>query len=359
LYLFKIIIIREWPEGWVGNLVISYALVGLFTYIISHTLINKEHKFYKKLPQIFFFSLFPLIIMLFLSINIRIKEYGYTESRYYVIAIAIWLLLISVLYLFTKYKALKYIPISMTIITIFTLFGPWSSLLVSEKSQQTRFEDILSKYDALPNGKVKAIEDTVAFKDQKNISSIIKYLYEIHGVESLDDYFNEDLTLLDTNKYNLNNYLEIVSLVGIDYISERQSNPLTDTYFNLNKDFNIKTAVAISNSDFYLTYNSYVSKGNKDIQEFKIDSSYISLSLLPKKMLVSYLGEEKEINIIDLVNQLKVKNHQNVSPLDFKLTVKLSSIEILFLFNTISGNINDDIITIGAIDANLFVKKLD
>ena len=44
----------------------------------------------------------PILIMMFISIGIRIRQYGVTENRYFVIILGLWVLGIMLYFTFTK-----------------------------------------------------------------------------------------------------------------------------------------------------------------------------------------------------------------------------------------------------------------
>ena len=145
-YMFKVIISAQIPEGINSYLIIIFSILGIFSLLLIYPVQNSEkYKWIKIYSKIFYWAIFPLIILLFTAIFIRIKEYGITENRYFILALAFWLVGISVFLLINKLKNIKLIPISLSILTLIAAFGPWSAFSISKHSQINRLETILRK----------------------------------------------------------------------------------------------------------------------------------------------------------------------------------------------------------------------
>ncbi|NHW22516.1 DUF4153 domain-containing protein, partial [Escherichia coli] len=83
--------------------VISYSLVGIFALLLVHPLKNENSKSWVKwFSKIFYFSLVPMLVLLFVAIFTRLFDYGVTESRYFVLLMAIWITLCTFYFIFRK-----------------------------------------------------------------------------------------------------------------------------------------------------------------------------------------------------------------------------------------------------------------
>ncbi|MBI2634914.1 DUF4153 domain-containing protein [Candidatus Peregrinibacteria bacterium] len=180
IYAGKILITQEWPQGIVSGLVIGFAIAGMITHIILYPF-EKEFSWIKKAQKTFYILLLPQIAMLFTAIYLRISDYGITENRYYIVLLGLWLIGMAFYFLFSKKQNLKYIPVSVTIIIVLSLFGPWSSFNISEADQLKRLESLLE--DKLPLPETKKYQ----------LRSILSYLVQNHGTEKLTP-------LIDTKK---------------------------------------------------------------------------------------------------------------------------------------------------------------
>jgi len=83
--------------------------------------------------------------MLFYAIYLRINQYDLTINRYFVVVFGLWLLVISIYYIFSKKKHLSIIPAILTLFTIIISVGPWSVYSLPESRQLDRLKTNLEK----------------------------------------------------------------------------------------------------------------------------------------------------------------------------------------------------------------------
>jgi hypothetical protein len=142
---------------------------------------------------VFFYSLIPLIILLFFAIQTRLLDYGFTEPRYFVFVAAIWLTGIVLYYVFIPNNSIKWIPISLFVVVLFSLFMPYfNAFSVSIHSQEKDLQRILIENKLLVNGKIdfkKEVADSVA----DNIEDKFEFLSERFKYQSLASYLNNDV----------------------------------------------------------------------------------------------------------------------------------------------------------------------
>ena len=78
-YEFKIIFEWNLPKGWVSQLVLWFSVVGILSLLLLHPLRERtESKWIKVFSKWFFRLLLPLLGMLFVSLCVRISDYGIT-----------------------------------------------------------------------------------------------------------------------------------------------------------------------------------------------------------------------------------------------------------------------------------------
>ncbi len=137
-YSAKILLEGQWPEGQVSYLIIFFALAGIATNLILYPIRqDKEQKWSIYFEKGFFISLIPMIGMLFYAIYQRLEQYGFTEDRYYVVLLGLWLLGISIYFIFSKTRNIKHILISFTATVLLSQFGPWSLLNIRIQPNHT------------------------------------------------------------------------------------------------------------------------------------------------------------------------------------------------------------------------------
>src|SRR5690606_10631810 len=106
-----------------------------------------------------------------------VSEYGLTESRYFILVLALWLSGITGYFLIRKSPNILLIPASLCILAVLATFGPQSASSVTIKSQISRFQHLGNDEE-----------------DKKQKASIINYMTRTHGLLSL-----QALTPIDLN----------------------------------------------------------------------------------------------------------------------------------------------------------------
>lgn len=207
IYFIKVIITFEWPSGMVGHLVLWYSVISaLVIFLISPY--RDENTWAKSfcfwLPKV----ILPLLILMFISVGIRVNAYGITENRYFVILLGLWAFGVMIYLNFSGFKRNIILPLSLSIIAILSVIGPWSSYSVSIMSQNSRFEGILSKYNMIQNDKIINSKVEVDEEDKKELSEIIRYFINSHEPK--------DLKLLPAN-FKTENMQEIFGFPYVEY----------------------------------------------------------------------------------------------------------------------------------------------
>lgn len=181
LYLYAIKILFSWqlPEGWVSYLILSYAVVGTVAQMLVDPLKGQDKKSWVRyFSSIFYYSLIPLLVLLFVAIFTRILEYGFTEPRYYVLALAIWLVVITGGKMLKKNQGIRFIPFSLLIIGLIALFMPFiNAFSVAKQSQKQELSILLKENKLLKDGKI----DFSANLEQSKVDEIadkFMFLYE-------------------------------------------------------------------------------------------------------------------------------------------------------------------------------------
>jgi len=250
VYLGKIVVLWDWPKGGVADWILGFSSAGFLVYILAYPLIQKnDYPFLKKFFRVFFALVLPMVIVLFLAIGIRIKEYGVTESRYLVALGGIWLLASSLYFLFSKHKELKILPYVATAFLFLANFGPWGMYAVSVSSQYNRLEGLLDQYNLLENGRVKPVADQemIPLSDRVSIHSKIQFLSRHRDTEKLQEWFAGVVTstkptenpygYADTamNALNIRDYYNYVPYSGEEnhmYLSTYRTRSLSVTGFD-------------------------------------------------------------------------------------------------------------------------------
>ncbi len=191
VYFVKIIIARSWPAGIVSNLVLWYGLIcsGVFFCIY---LLHSKIKWLQKLLATFPGFLLPLLAMMFLAMGIRIRAYGITESRYFVVIAGLWITGWMLYYLLAKKVRNIFLPVSLAFLAVFSVIGPWSAYSISKWDQNRRFTAILMKYNMIDGEKLAKPNRPITPEEKAQIISLLsyfKYSHSLHDLKYLPENF--------------------------------------------------------------------------------------------------------------------------------------------------------------------------
>jgi hypothetical protein len=213
-YLAKIAWTWAWPEGMLALPVLVFSLLGFFTYALAFAFKNSKdaHGF------AFFMRFFPWTILVlmpvyFMALWQRIAEYGVTENRYLGISVGLVLVFWALYFGLSKKQYLKLFPLSIFTVAFFIAFGPWGASSVSEKSQVSRLEKILLENGLLVDGKLQSKSpEEVPFEVQTEISSILIYLDQSHGEDSIKSWLPEALLSSEVKGVYPESIMEVMGL---------------------------------------------------------------------------------------------------------------------------------------------------
>lgn len=198
-YIFKIIITKHWPAGWVAWMITAFAVAGILSLLLIYPLRNDPDSAWVRGYWKFFYSAqLPLNVMLLIAVEKRIIPYGYTEQRYLLMVLTIWLFGITVYFLYSKRKDIRLVPMSLCVAAFLCCWGPWGAFSVSVRSQLGRLTGLLDKHAMLAGGKMVSAKDgnTMSFDDRLGMSSVVDYFVEQHGYDALQPIFGQSLDSL-------------------------------------------------------------------------------------------------------------------------------------------------------------------
>jgi hypothetical protein len=387
LYLYgaKIIAQWDWPKGVVSWLIIAVAVLGIFAFLLIHPFGQKEeNSWIKKFSKAYYFILLPLVAMLFIAISMRLADYGVTINRYIILLLGVWLTIVCVYFMVGK-NNIKFIPISLCVMMLLTSFGPWSMFSVSENSQSERLKEILTEHGILKDGKIvneqllsvdsnfyqqdfqypnaELVNDSI----NNEIKSIIDYLDDFHGFNSLKDVYTQDYEaqiLAYNNKkerWSRINEGEIyMKALGLEY--KHVYIDYENNYFSYSTTYN-NNLTEVAGYDYMIKFNLYLSSNANPLTTFKVnddtfefrnntDNSYkmnvyknnnlvteVDFKVLQKSLFAkygmknSYDLPQQDLLMIGLTEQLSYKvNVENMAFSKENGALKLNSVNGTFFF---------------------------
>jgi hypothetical protein len=204
LYAFKILKAWSWPHGWVGKPIYFFSGVGILAALLLQPARQIEAERWARWYWKYFFrTLGPLAILLLLSMKERISEYGFTEARYYGLALGAWLLCVSILYTFRPGASTRAIPASLALICLLSAEGPWGVFSISSASQERKLIEVLTPIGAVENGTLVPARHGMDSKEEASARSILSHLVSTYGrgrFPGLFARYETDVKVKDTNE---------------------------------------------------------------------------------------------------------------------------------------------------------------
>ncbi len=209
-YSFKILIQWELPNGWVTGLIIGFSVAGIFTYLLNYLLpLHDDNATPRVYRRWFWWVLLPMVGLLFVAVGRRISDYGLTESRYFGALLGGWLLVCCGYFIFSKLDNIKFIPISLGLLGLLSVFGPWSAFQMSARSQADILKYLLVKNGRFANGKAQPGATELESEEANRIYSAMNYFATHKAMDYIQPWFPAPI---DTAFQNDNNGLIIKNL---------------------------------------------------------------------------------------------------------------------------------------------------
>jgi hypothetical protein len=190
-YSLKVLLnFSDWPKWIISWMVIWFSLFWYLIYIFSHAF-EKKSEFVRIFRKVFPFAVLFQTPMLFYAIYLRINQYDFTINRYLVVVFWIYLVLISLYFIFSKKKFLLFIPLLLTTFIIIISIWPWWVYSFPEGRQLELLKPDLVEAKILQWTQIvlpkdeKDIEDKLSGKIYENVN----YLCDFHGCESMSNIF--------------------------------------------------------------------------------------------------------------------------------------------------------------------------
>jgi len=338
LYFYSVKILINWqlPRGWVSYLVLAYSIVGILALLLVHPLKEENAKSWVRIfSKAFYYTIAPLIILLFTAIFTRILAYGYTEPRYFVLLLALWLLSIVVYFIFSKKATIKFIPVSLFLFGAFALIFPYlNAFSVAKRSQKTELMNILNQHQLMSAGKInfqKKVTDTV----RNEIADKFEFLAERKQGEFLSALLNEkDQTELADN-------IEKGTFYSINYSIQNKFANVDVTVKNRAYEMNRlalvreEQAVELGNYQYLISFHRY----SREPQKVNNDQFELTDDLTEKSSLKLSLNSQEEIDfgpqIIKLFEENKNKTG-NVKVPEIAMESDLGKYHVKLIFSEIT-----------------------
>ncbi|WP_157593701.1 DUF4153 domain-containing protein [Pontibacter actiniarum] len=366
-YFGKIIVQWAWPEGWVSVLVLCFSIAGILSLLLIHPIRNEEgNTWMRTFARWFYRALFPLIILLMLAIWRRVSEYGVTEGRYIVAALALWLLATALYFLFSRQKNIKFIPVTLSIVAVLAAFGPVNAFRVSEWSQVNRLEALLQENGVLVGGKVQQQHPPVSEEVEQEVSSIADYLARRHGFEALQPWFNGSLqdsiaaatdSLDNRWQRNFAARGKVLDLMGLAYTPGSPRAGETYFYFDSQPPGAGEAVHDIQGYAYALQFHLRNVEGGSERREYTLGGAPLLVSMDEDATTVYFRFEQEtlKLDLLPVVQKLARGQQEQVKPADMTFVVQGEQVQLKVAIEELSGY-RKDRYYIQSVGASVFVQ---
>jgi ABC-type transport system involved in multi-copper enzyme maturation permease subunit len=366
-------------------MIVAISVLGIFTNLLLFPSQEfKESGWIKLFYRTFYLLLFPLIILLFFAIGIRIEEYGLTVNRYIITLLGIWLSFIAIYFSFGK-KDIKVIPISLASFMIFASFGPWGMFSLSELNQTNRLIRVLEKNELLVNGKIQnetqwEISEKGAIKSLENgekinldqeslkeVNSIIQYLGDYHGLKDLEAWFDQDLkSIMQTSASNSKSNSPamdwdelFIKSMGLDYIPAYELEYDQPETKQLNFVATGEFRYPIEGFDQLIKFDAsryaQMKSGENDLI-LSLDKEGESV------LLISSNGRENRVNLKQFIQDLQLlytNTYNTVEWEDLRFEYNSGDLNLVMFFENIDARSQDGELIIESLNGFAMIGKQD
>lgn len=341
----------------------AYSVLALLIVLFSYNRRNEVKwidLYSKYLPSI----MLPLLIINVHKINVYIDNHFQNISIYFLLVYSTWLFLLVMYNFFNKFKNIKIIPITLSIICFLISIGPWSFTNVSIKSAQKRITHTLENYKVFEN--LAKNEET--FMDRKELRKLNRAIWAINDVKK--GQFLIEVFDIFSKKYDLNKFKDD-KVIMFNYIEDKlkievKEDRLDTNTKNIRIDFNNDNkSFSINDFNYFFTmdiYDNSDTNTNRNTDTCFIADKTINCfqSLKGESIFINTTKIKKEINVKDYYTKLTEQAKINKIGTYFDLST-LPEQEICYFFedNELKLKIIPKEIAVNIIQSNHQYKSLN
>ena len=270
-----------------------------------------------------------------MAIFTRILEYGFTEPRYFVLIIALWLTSVVLYFIFIPRSTIKFVPMSLFIFGLLALVFPYiNAFSTAKRSQKNELMKTLTENNLLQNGTInfnKKVNNKVVI----DVSDKFEFLAKRHEEQLLQSLVKSPL------QKRLATHIEKGAFYNI-------SGSLRDEFKNItydNSSINPESTpqnrtLTVRNNNINITGYQYLFKAyNYRQNSFNVEGKTIEFNLDGNqdhsKFILVYDGQKFDLlpEITEIFKRYPGVGETNVSSLD--ITRKIGDYEIKVIFDNL------------------------
>lgn len=356
LYLGKILMEQSLPRGYVGWLVSCLSVLVCLSHLIIKP--NVEKGIVKPFPQwvwrFSFMAMIPLLALLSVGIFRRVSEYGFTESRYLLLCLHLWMYAMAFYHLNPRKAKMQIIPLSLFAITLATSLGPLSPNSVAFWSQKSRLQEPIREFKGKIENNQLVFPKDIPLEAQKKILTALYRVCKVYGVKKIysmldlqttatwPDYEDTSCYFQSGNNYTTNQpFAKLVKNLNLSIIENDN--------FSFRDEYDPSSPLSMENSsryEFNIPDNHYLIPDLK----MEIQTIYIyngdNKKQGQKQLIFNRSGQDqiqwtpekgslKVIDLKPLMEQLSLRQSQTnnqLNPLDYILRLENENSKLTLQF---------------------------
>ncbi len=180
-YALRIAVAGELPNGQIGWIVPVYVSVGYGVYCVASGPAPRLPRVRAFFHRAWIPSTLAPLLLLGLALAVRLRAYGVTEERYFLLLVAIGGAGLAASALVRRPFDIRLLPLTVGVLTLAAAIGPFNVLSVSVRSQTERARAILA---SVPAERWAAERDGGLTETQKgDLLSAVEYLHSHTGTD--------------------------------------------------------------------------------------------------------------------------------------------------------------------------------
>ncbi|MCF8481321.1 MAG: DUF4153 domain-containing protein [Rhodospirillum sp.] len=184
LYLGRLALEGRFMEGEIGLATALYLAFGVAVHLLSYPL-REEGPLLSRFYCRWFPWTLPLpLVALIWALWVRVGAYGWTEARYLVAVLGLWLAVFAGLHLVRPKRAWPFVgPLVLGGLLVLASFGPWGARSISIASQVGRFETLVTD---TPMARWTPGDTGLGEVDRIELAEVAELMDWLGGREALD-----------------------------------------------------------------------------------------------------------------------------------------------------------------------------
>ena len=194
VYAVKIGVDMALPKGRVGWLASIFGAMVVLAALLAYPTRESGGPLVAMFWRIWPLLLVGPVVLLFIGVSRRVGDYGWTESRYWLVVMGLWLAVLVVTQGLWR-RDLRLLLGSLLVLMLVASLGPWGMYGVSSQSQAAQFATVATRMGLMENGRVKPGPPAVAaFKagDAQRLGNIVWYFSGRQRLDLLAPFFAGD-----------------------------------------------------------------------------------------------------------------------------------------------------------------------